>query len=170
MSRIPVRRAGSSDTPLPHIKASSTLSGDKEVSSTMKVLKLLRPGLHRHQAISGMFTHLASRTLLGKNTDKSPNYRTEAITEATAEMDGTAEQVRSSMLNLRSGSGGSTSPHPAWTTAAKLDGIPNRQLTLRICTSIGRAIEPDYTTMVLYEYVTKEQLAGFDRYKVWLMD
>ncbi|MEQ2185259.1 hypothetical protein GOODEAATRI_016383, partial [Goodea atripinnis] len=131
MSRIPVRRAGSSDTPLPHIKASSTLSGDKEVSSTMKVLKLLRPGLHKHQAISGMFTHVFS---------------------------------------LMSGSGGSTSPHPAWTTAAKLDGIPNRQLTLRICTSIGRAIETDYTTMVLYEYVTKEQLAGFDRYKVWLMD
>ncbi|XP_047244787.1 cytosolic carboxypeptidase-like protein 5 isoform X3 [Girardinichthys multiradiatus] len=98
MSRIPVRRAGSSDAPLPHIKASSTLSGDKEVSSTMKVLKLLRPGLHRHQAISGLSRtegaiQLASRTLLGKNTDKSPNYRTEAITEATAEMDGTAEQA-----------------------------------------------------------------------------
>ncbi|KAM4528851.1 cytosolic carboxypeptidase-like protein 5 isoform 2-T2 [Fundulus diaphanus] len=55
-SRIPIRRAGSSDAPLPHVKASPPLSGDKEVASTMKVLKLLRPGLHRHLTMSGMCT------------------------------------------------------------------------------------------------------------------
>uniref|UniRef100_A0A146NPI0 Cytosolic carboxypeptidase-like protein 5 n=1 Tax=Fundulus heteroclitus TaxID=8078 RepID=A0A146NPI0_FUNHE len=94
-SRIPIRRAGSSDAPLPHLKASSPLSGDKEVASTMKVLKLLRPGLHRHLTISGLSkkegaVQLASRALLVNNTDKSPKNETEANAETSAEMDGAA--------------------------------------------------------------------------------
>ncbi|KAM4712551.1 cytosolic carboxypeptidase-like protein 5 isoform 2-T2 [Anableps anableps] len=98
MSRIPIRRTGSADTSLPYVKTPPASSGDNEMSSTMKVLKLFRPGLHRHMTISGLSKkeggiHLGPRTLLVKNGDMSPSYKTEAITETTAEIDGTAEQA-----------------------------------------------------------------------------
>lgn len=37
-------------------------------------------------------------------------------------------------------------------------------------TSINSSAEPYDTTMFLYDYVTKEQLAGFDKYKVINID
>uniref|UniRef100_A0A3B5QYJ7 Cytosolic carboxypeptidase-like protein 5 n=1 Tax=Xiphophorus maculatus TaxID=8083 RepID=A0A3B5QYJ7_XIPMA len=98
-SRIPIRRAVSADVTFPLLNTSPTLSGDKEVSS-FTVFKLLRPpGIHRHMAITGLSKkdgdgiQLASATLLVKNGDKSPNYKTEAIAETTAEMDETGEQA-----------------------------------------------------------------------------
>ncbi|XP_015250469.1 PREDICTED: cytosolic carboxypeptidase-like protein 5 isoform X1 [Cyprinodon variegatus] len=104
-SRIPIRKAGSSEAPLPHLKASVSTSGDSEVASSMKVLKLLRPGLHRHLAMSGLSkkdgaSKLASRTLLVKDTEKNPIYTTEPITVPTAEMDRTAEQAEESPAML----------------------------------------------------------------------
>ncbi|XP_032441841.1 cytosolic carboxypeptidase-like protein 5 isoform X4 [Xiphophorus hellerii] len=97
-SRIPIRRAVSAEVTFPLLNTSPTLSGDKEVSS-FTVFKLLRPpGIHRHMAITGLSKkdgdgiQLASATLLVKNGDKSPNYKTEAIAETTAEMDETGEQ------------------------------------------------------------------------------
>lgn len=61
MSRIPIRRAGSTD--LPPTRDSKTFpsgknqsSERKEESATMKVWKLIRPGLHRHLALPGMYT------------------------------------------------------------------------------------------------------------------
>ncbi|XP_032441840.1 cytosolic carboxypeptidase-like protein 5 isoform X3 [Xiphophorus hellerii] len=98
-SRIPIRRAVSAEVTFPLLNTSPTLSGDKEVSS-FTVFKLLRPpGIHRHMAITGLSKkdgdgiQLASATLLVKNGDKSPNYKTEAIAETTAEMDETGEQA-----------------------------------------------------------------------------
>ncbi|XP_010780571.1 cytosolic carboxypeptidase-like protein 5 [Notothenia coriiceps] len=57
MSRIPIRRVGSTETP-PAKSPTSTnpvSSGDMD-TATMKVWKLLRPGLHRHLSLSGMYT------------------------------------------------------------------------------------------------------------------
>lgn len=53
---------GSTDAPPKHNNKASPSSnnppGGKEVSATMKVWKLLRPGLHRHLSLSGMYTCL----------------------------------------------------------------------------------------------------------------
>ncbi|XP_043962427.1 cytosolic carboxypeptidase-like protein 5 isoform X3 [Gambusia affinis] len=99
-SRIPIRRPVSADVTFPLLNTSPTSSGDKEMSSTLTVFKLLRPpGIHRHVTISGLSKkdsdrfQLASATLLVKNGDKSTNYKTDAVTETTAEMDETGEQV-----------------------------------------------------------------------------
>lgn len=59
----------------------------------MKVLKLLRPGFHRHMTLSGLSKKEGSIQLLVKSADKSPSYKTEAIAETTAEMDGTADKT-----------------------------------------------------------------------------
>nr|XP_020459288.1 cytosolic carboxypeptidase-like protein 5 isoform X3 [Monopterus albus] len=58
MSRIPIRRVGSTDLTLTLHSTSSTSNnpssfGGKDVSATMKVWKLLRPGLQRHPSLSG---------------------------------------------------------------------------------------------------------------------
>ncbi|KAM3603595.1 uncharacterized protein V6R79_025633 [Siganus canaliculatus] len=59
-SRIPIRRVGSTETPPTHDSKISTtsiksvLNRDKDESATMKVWKLIRPGLHRHLSLSGM--------------------------------------------------------------------------------------------------------------------
>lgn len=59
-SRIPVRHSASSETPpANHRKSSSNStvsSRDKDKSATIKVWKLLRPGLHRHLSLSGTYT------------------------------------------------------------------------------------------------------------------
>ncbi|XP_016522006.1 cytosolic carboxypeptidase-like protein 5 isoform X3 [Poecilia formosa] len=99
-SRIPIRRAVSAEVTFPLLNTSPTMSGVKEVSTSLTVFKLFKPpGMHRHMTISGLSKkdgggiQLASATLLVKNGDNSPDYKTEAITETTAEMIETGEQA-----------------------------------------------------------------------------
>ncbi|CAJ1077220.1 cytosolic carboxypeptidase-like protein 5 [Xyrichtys novacula] len=62
LSRIPIRRAGSTDTPPTHpgktsfTSISSLAPGEKDKSATKKVLRLLKPGLHRHLTLSGKYS------------------------------------------------------------------------------------------------------------------
>ncbi|KAM4521579.1 cytosolic carboxypeptidase-like protein 5 isoform 2-T5 [Odontesthes bonariensis] len=97
VSRIPIRRAGSTDIPPTHNTKthSSTSAGDKEVLATRKMWKLLRPGLQRHLSLSGVsekegVVQLASKALLVKGTD----YKANAIIETTPETDGAPQQVK----------------------------------------------------------------------------
>lgn len=58
ISRIPIRRAGSTETPPTHIRNTASSSDNqaaKEESATLKVWKLLKPGLQRHLSLSGMY-------------------------------------------------------------------------------------------------------------------
>ncbi|XP_049446065.1 cytosolic carboxypeptidase-like protein 5 isoform X2 [Epinephelus fuscoguttatus] len=104
LSRIPIRRAGSTETPpAPDGKASSTSinpvsSGGKEESATMKVWKLLKPGLHRHLSLSGVSgkegaMQLASKALMKKSPDRSLHYKGNVIIETAHEQDETVQQV-----------------------------------------------------------------------------
>ncbi|XP_068433049.1 cytosolic carboxypeptidase-like protein 5 isoform X2 [Clinocottus analis] len=104
MSRIPVRRAGSTESaPLhgsktPPTSINPASSGDMEKTATMKVWKLLRPGLHRHSALSGVSgkegaMQLASKAVMKKSPDKPLHYRRNTIIETTHEKDETVQQV-----------------------------------------------------------------------------
>ncbi|XP_078029806.1 cytosolic carboxypeptidase-like protein 5 isoform X2 [Epinephelus lanceolatus] len=104
LSRIPIRRAGSTETPpAPDSKTSPTSinpvsSGGKEESATMKVWKLLKPGLHRHLSLSGVSgkegaMQLASKALMKKSPDRSLHYKGNAIIETAHEQDETVQQV-----------------------------------------------------------------------------
>ncbi|XP_018553441.1 cytosolic carboxypeptidase-like protein 5 isoform X1 [Lates calcarifer] len=103
-SRIPIRKVGSTDTPVTRDSkttpagSSPSSAGEKEESATMKVWKLLRPGLHRHLSLSGVAgkdgaIHLASRALMRKSSDRSLHYKGNAIIETATEMDETLQQV-----------------------------------------------------------------------------
>ncbi|XP_051264334.1 cytosolic carboxypeptidase-like protein 5 isoform X2 [Dicentrarchus labrax] len=104
MSRIPIRRAASTQTPPTHDSKTSptsknpVVSGDKDESATMKVWKLLRPGLHRHLSLSGEsgkegVIQLASKALISKSTDRSLQYKGDTIIETSTEKDETLQQV-----------------------------------------------------------------------------
>nr|XP_046228458.1 cytosolic carboxypeptidase-like protein 5 isoform X2 [Scatophagus argus] len=104
MSRIPIRQVGSTETlPTHDHKTSPTsinvvLSRDKDESATMKVWKLLRPGLHRHLSLSGVSgkegaIQLASKTLMKKSTDRSLHYRGNTAVETAPERDETLQHV-----------------------------------------------------------------------------
>ncbi|XP_034383981.1 cytosolic carboxypeptidase-like protein 5 isoform X2 [Cyclopterus lumpus] len=104
MSRIPIRRAGSTETPLPHGSKTSPTSinpvssGEKEETATMKVWNLLRPGLHRHLSLSGVSgkegaMQLASKALMKTSPDKTLHYRGNTIIETAHEKDETVQQV-----------------------------------------------------------------------------
>lgn len=63
----------------------------------MRVCKL-SPGLHRHLSLSDVSdtesgVQLASKALLVPSADRDLSYRANAITETTAEMDATLQQV-----------------------------------------------------------------------------
>ncbi|XP_074471126.1 cytosolic carboxypeptidase-like protein 5 isoform X4 [Sebastes fasciatus] len=104
MSRIPIRRAESTETPPAQDSKTSPTSnspvssGDKEESATMKVWKLLRPGFHRHLSLSGVSgkegaMQLASKALMKKSPDRSLNYKANTIIETEHETDETEQQV-----------------------------------------------------------------------------
>ncbi|XP_070843584.1 cytosolic carboxypeptidase-like protein 5 isoform X1 [Chaetodon trifascialis] len=108
MSRIPIRRVGSTETPPTHDSKTSPTStsplssGDKDESATMKVWKLLRPGLRRHLSLSGVSgregaIQLASKALMKKSTDRSLHYKGNTIIETTAETDETLQQVEETL-------------------------------------------------------------------------
>ncbi|CAI5683234.1 cytosolic carboxypeptidase-like protein 5 isoform X1 [Oreochromis niloticus] len=109
VSRIPIRRMGSTDAPPKHNNKASPSSnnppGGKEVSATMKVWKLLRPGLHRHLSLSGVSEkeaaiQLASKALMKKSTDRSITYKESAIIESAAEAMGTQQQVEETPVTV----------------------------------------------------------------------
>ncbi|XP_067428012.1 cytosolic carboxypeptidase-like protein 5 isoform X1 [Thunnus thynnus] len=93
VSRIPIRRAGSSETPSTRdsktfpVSSNPASSGDEQ-STTMKVWKLLRPGLHRHLSLTGKegAIQLTSKALK-KSTDRSFHYKGNAIIETAPETD-----------------------------------------------------------------------------------
>ncbi|XP_041815214.1 cytosolic carboxypeptidase-like protein 5 isoform X2 [Chelmon rostratus] len=104
VSRIPVRQVGSTETPPTQDSKTSpsstspVSSGDKDESATMKVWKLLKPGLHRHLSLSGVSgkegaIQLASKALMKKSTDRSLHYKGNAIIETTPETDESLQQV-----------------------------------------------------------------------------
>ncbi|XP_071385968.1 cytosolic carboxypeptidase-like protein 5 [Centroberyx affinis] len=106
MSRIPIRRVGSTETPPTYDMNSSpssnnpTSSGVKEESATMRVWKLIKPGLRRHLSLSGVSgkegpIQLASKALM-KSTDRSLLYKGDAITETTTETEEKLQQVEGS--------------------------------------------------------------------------
>ncbi|XP_040919761.1 cytosolic carboxypeptidase-like protein 5 isoform X2 [Toxotes jaculatrix] len=103
VSRIPIRRMGSTDTPSTRDRKTASNSnnpsspGEKESSATMKVWKLLRPGLHQHLSLSGIpgkdgAIQLASKALM-KNTNRSLHCKGNAIIETSPEMDEILQQV-----------------------------------------------------------------------------
>uniref|UniRef100_A0A3B4WSK0 Cytosolic carboxypeptidase-like protein 5 n=1 Tax=Seriola lalandi dorsalis TaxID=1841481 RepID=A0A3B4WSK0_SERLL len=55
ISRIPIRRLGSTDTSSTPDSKTTPVSSNPEESPSMKVWKLLKPGLHRHLSLSGMY-------------------------------------------------------------------------------------------------------------------
>ncbi|KAK2890372.1 cytosolic carboxypeptidase-like protein 5 [Channa argus] len=104
ISRIPIRRVGSTDAPPTHdskaspISKSSSSFGKKEESATMKVWKLIRPGLHRHLSLSGVSgkegaTQLAPQALVKKSTDRRLHYKGNAVLETFPKRNETLQQV-----------------------------------------------------------------------------
>ncbi|KAM9704624.1 cytosolic carboxypeptidase-like protein 5 isoform 2-T2 [Menidia menidia] len=99
MSRIPIRKSGSTDAPHAHnAKTSSSSPRDKEVSATMKVWKLLRPGIHRHLSLPGVSEkegamQLAAKALQGTSTEPSLHLKANAILESAQETDEALQQV-----------------------------------------------------------------------------
>uniref|UniRef100_A0A665VW37 Cytosolic carboxypeptidase-like protein 5 n=1 Tax=Echeneis naucrates TaxID=173247 RepID=A0A665VW37_ECHNA len=53
VSRIPIRRLGSTDTAPTRDSKTTVIKNNPEESASLKVWKLLRPGLHRHLSLSG---------------------------------------------------------------------------------------------------------------------
>ncbi|XP_056260731.1 cytosolic carboxypeptidase-like protein 5 isoform X1 [Seriola aureovittata] len=98
ISRIPIRRLGSTDTSSTRDSKTTPVSNNPEESPSMKVWKLLKPGLHRHLSLSGVSgkdgaMQLASKALMKKGTDRSLHYKGNAIIETSPEMDETLQQV-----------------------------------------------------------------------------
>ncbi|XP_071334803.1 cytosolic carboxypeptidase-like protein 5 isoform X2 [Trachinotus anak] len=98
MSRIPIRRLGSTDTSSTRDSKTTPVRNNPEESATMKVWKMLRPGLHRHLSLSGVSgkdgaIQLASKALMKKSTDRSLHYKGNTIIETAPEMDETLQQV-----------------------------------------------------------------------------
>ncbi|KAM6992169.1 cytosolic carboxypeptidase-like protein 5 [Tautogolabrus adspersus] len=104
MSRIPIRRVGSTETPLTNDSKTSPTSmnpvspGEKDKSASMKVWKLLKPGLHRHLSLSGVSgkdtaIQLASKALKTKSSDRNFHCKGNTIIETTPEKDETLQQI-----------------------------------------------------------------------------
>ncbi|XP_053193254.1 cytosolic carboxypeptidase-like protein 5 [Scomber japonicus] len=97
VSRIPIRRVGSSETSPTRDSKTSPISTNppspaNEHSATMKVWKLIRPGLHRHlsltEGVSGKegAIQLTSKALK-KSTGRSFHYKGNTIIETAPETD-----------------------------------------------------------------------------------
>ncbi|XP_074541279.1 cytosolic carboxypeptidase-like protein 5 isoform X2 [Halichoeres trimaculatus] len=108
LSRIPIRRVESTDKP-PTLSGKTSLTslrsvspGEKEKSATMKVWKLLKPGLHRHLSLSGVSgreaaMHLASKALRKKANDRSFYCKGTSIIESMPERDETLHQIEETL-------------------------------------------------------------------------
>ncbi|KAM4633561.1 cytosolic carboxypeptidase-like protein 5 isoform 2-T2 [Polymixia lowei] len=106
ISRIPIRRAGSTEVPPTHTTNSSpssnrsVSSGMKDDSTTMRVWRLLKPGLRKHLSLSGVSgiespIQLASKALM-TSPDRSFHYKEDSITETTPEAEQQLQQDEAS--------------------------------------------------------------------------
>ncbi|XP_060946932.1 cytosolic carboxypeptidase-like protein 5 isoform X2 [Limanda limanda] len=105
VSRVSIRRMGSTDVPSPPrdsrttpIRNNASSPGQRDESATMKVWKLLRPGLQRHLSLSGVSgkdgsIQLASKALMKKSTDRSLHYTGSDVIETAPEEDEILKQV-----------------------------------------------------------------------------
>ncbi|XP_041661649.1 cytosolic carboxypeptidase-like protein 5 isoform X2 [Cheilinus undulatus] len=104
VSRIPIRRVGSIETTATNDSKSFSTSinpvspGEKDRSATMKVWKLLKPGLHRHLSLSGVSgkeaaIQLASKALKKKSSDRSFYCKGNTIIETAPEKDDPLQQI-----------------------------------------------------------------------------
>ncbi|XP_062267231.1 cytosolic carboxypeptidase-like protein 5 isoform X2 [Platichthys flesus] len=105
LSRVTIRRMGSTDVPSPPrdskttpVRHNASSPGQKDETATMKVWKLLRPGLQRHLSLSGVSgkdgaIELASKALMKKTTDRSLHHTGSVIIETAPEEDEILKQV-----------------------------------------------------------------------------
>ncbi|XP_026175224.1 cytosolic carboxypeptidase-like protein 5 [Mastacembelus armatus] len=98
MCHIPIRRTGSTDTPPTRHSKTSPQSNNpssrevKDESATMKVWKLIRPGVSGKEGV----IQLASKTLMKTSTD-SLHYKGNPIIETAPETDETQQQAEESV-------------------------------------------------------------------------
>ncbi|KAK5853231.1 hypothetical protein PBY51_007037 [Eleginops maclovinus] len=99
LSRIPILRGGSTETPPAKSPTSiNPVSSEDMGTATMKVWKLLRPGLHRHLSLSGVSgndgdTQLASKALMKKSPDVSLGYKGNTIIETAHDKEEIVQEV-----------------------------------------------------------------------------
>ncbi|XP_047184643.1 cytosolic carboxypeptidase-like protein 5 isoform X1 [Scophthalmus maximus] len=110
VSRVTIRRAGSTaarETKATPGQNNPPSTGGKEESATMKVWKLLRPGL---LSLSGTYTgvsrkdgakQLSSKALLKKSADRTLGHAGGAVIEAAPEEDETQQQVEETPVTPR---------------------------------------------------------------------
>ncbi|KAK7907149.1 hypothetical protein WMY93_015761 [Mugilogobius chulae] len=97
LSRIPIRRTGSGEAPP---KNNSSGGKTKEELSSLRVWKLLRPGLQRHLSLTGVSgkqaaLQLASQAIIKKNADNSLQFN-----KGTGVIEITPEPQESALLPL----------------------------------------------------------------------
>lgn len=79
LSRIPVRRTGSNEAPPNTMKNTSSSVSTKEELASLKMWRLLQPGLQCHLSLTGgsgkeAVIQLASKAIMKKNADKSLQF------------------------------------------------------------------------------------------------
>lgn len=106
LSRIPIRRTGSSEAPPGLIKNSLSSVSAKQELSTLRVWKLLRPGLQRHLSLTGVSgkqtaLQLATKAIIQTNSDSLLQINKEdALIEATSEVKEAAPLSLPEAINL----------------------------------------------------------------------
>lgn len=101
LSRIPIRRSGSSEAP----PGLSSVSGKQELS-TLRVWKLLRPGLQRHLSLTGASgkqtaLQLATKAIIQTNSDSLLQINKEdSLIEAAPEVLEAAPLTLPEAINL----------------------------------------------------------------------
>ncbi|XP_024912413.1 cytosolic carboxypeptidase-like protein 5 isoform X3 [Cynoglossus semilaevis] len=104
VSRITIRKTRSNENPVPWGIKTTTVTnslsspGEKEEMATMKVWKLLRPGIHRHLSLTGVTSktggkQLVSKAVMKKKTGRSDRHTNTAIAENTIEVEERQQQA-----------------------------------------------------------------------------
>ncbi|AWP19702.1 putative cytosolic carboxypeptidase-like protein 5 [Scophthalmus maximus] len=106
VSRVTIRRAGSTaarETKATPGQNNPPSTGGKEESATMKVWKLLRPGLLSLSGVSRKdgAKQLSSKALLKKSADRTLGHAGGAVIEAAPEEDETQQQVEETPVTPR---------------------------------------------------------------------
>lgn len=96
LSRIPIRRTGSSETVPAHSKNKQPSVTAKQELSSLRVWKLLRPGLQRHLSLSGVSGKQATLQLTSKAVTSDNHFQ---INKGDIVLETTPE-VRESPLSL----------------------------------------------------------------------
>ncbi|KAG7262253.1 hypothetical protein CRUP_016013 [Coryphaenoides rupestris] len=103
-SRIPIRRAGSMEIPPTQCKSPTSSSGSPTSSSTMRMWKILKPGIRTRLSLSGV-TGVESRLqqaskVLRKSTDRSFICQQDTLREAIPEPQQVQPQVKDPIVSL----------------------------------------------------------------------